>query len=71
MLAELKLFLDRGIMFSSPYTFEERSTRKVAYADKDELQSEIINRCMIHVDEYESDELALPAAQGGIASHQH
>lgn len=41
MRTRLKLFLDWGITFGKPYTVEEKSHRKVAYADKHTLERNI------------------------------
>ena len=38
MRTVLRLFLEWGITFDKPYTIEERAHRRVAYADKDELE---------------------------------
>lgn len=40
----LKLFLEWGIKFEKVYAIEEKSARKVAYADRRELEEEIIKR---------------------------
>lgn len=40
----LRLFLDWGITFGEPYIMEERSHRKVAYADKETLEENIANQ---------------------------
>lgn len=39
---KLKLFLDWGITFEKTYEIEEKSHRKVYYADKEELEQNII-----------------------------
>ncbi|CAM3994017.1 VirD4-like conjugal transfer protein, CD1115 family [Enterocloster bolteae] len=44
MQATLKLFLKWGITFEEPFKLKERAARKVSYADKQELELEIINR---------------------------
>ena len=44
MQATLKLFLKWGITFEEPFELQERAARKVSYADKQELELEIINR---------------------------
>jgi type IV secretory pathway TraG/TraD family ATPase VirD4 len=44
MRSTLKLFRDWGIKFEKSYKIEEKSHRKVAYADKRELEAEIIRR---------------------------
>lgn len=44
MQATLKLFLKWGITFEEPYELQERAARKVSYADKQELEMEIMNR---------------------------
>lgn len=46
MQTKLKLFLKWGITFEKPYEIEEKSARKVAYADKQEIEAEIIRRYM-------------------------
>lgn len=40
----LHLFLDWGISFGEPYSIEEKSHRKVVYADKETLEENIIYR---------------------------
>ena len=69
MQTTLRLFLDWGITFGDPYIIEEKAHRKVAYADKQELEEEIINR---HYGdsgtfEYEDGEAS---AQGGVQQAQ-
>lgn len=44
MQATLNLFLKWGITFEEPYELMERAARKVSYADKQELEREIMNR---------------------------
>lgn len=46
MKTRLKLFLKWGITFEKSYEIEERSARKVEYADKQEIEEEIIRRNM-------------------------
>ena len=46
MQATLKLFLKWGITFEEPFELKERAARKVSYADKQELEMEIINRAL-------------------------
>ena len=46
MKTKLKLFLKWGITFEEPMQFPEKSARKVAYADKQEIEEEIIRRYM-------------------------
>lgn len=46
MKTKLKLFLKWGITFEEPMEFPEKSARKVAYADKQEIEEEIIRRYM-------------------------
>lgn len=47
MQATLKLFLKWGIAFEEPYELQERAARKVSYADKQELEREIVNRQLV------------------------
>jgi type IV secretion system protein VirD4 len=44
MRTRLRLFSDWGITFGEPYSLEEKAQRSVAYADKDELEEEILRR---------------------------
>lgn len=44
MKTKLPLFLDWGIRFGQPYTLPERAQRRVAYADRAELEREILKR---------------------------
>lgn len=44
MRTKLKLFLDWGITFDGEYQVEERSARKVAYADRDALMAAIARK---------------------------
>ena len=46
MKTRLKLFLKWGITFEEPYEMEEKVARKVVYADKQEIEEEIIRRFM-------------------------
>lgn len=45
MKTRLRLFLDWGITFEEPYTMPERAARKVAYANKAELERSIRANC--------------------------
>lgn len=44
MQTRLRLFLDWGITFDNVYEVSEKAERKVAYADKDELERRIMTR---------------------------
>ena len=44
MQTKLRLFLDWGITFDEPYQIEERASRKIAYADRDELIRSILKK---------------------------
>lgn len=44
MKVKLRLFLDWGIKFGTPYEVPEKAQRTVAYADKQELEEAIIQR---------------------------
>lgn len=44
MKTKLKLFLKWGIELEEPYSIDEKSARKVEYANKEELEEEIIRR---------------------------
>lgn len=59
MRTKLPLFLKWGIKFEKPYVVEERAARKVAYADRFELEQEIMNRRCAY-DEDDSAEMSEP-----------
>ena len=63
----LKLFLHWGITFGKQYEISEKSARKVAYADRRELEQEIIRRHVACVDMDEEPADQAPPAQGGMA----
>lgn len=71
MRTKLKLFLKWGITFEEPYEIEEKSARRVAYADKQEIEEEIIRRYMCCVDEeQESAEQGTASRSGGMLQSQ-
>ena len=61
MKTKLKLFLKWGITFEESYEIEEKSARKVAYADKQEIEEEIIRRNMCLIEE----EMDIPDEMSG------
>ena len=63
MKTKLKLFLKWGITFEEPYEIEEKSARKVAYADKKEIEEEIIRRYMCCMEEEPE-----PVPQGKVST---
>ena len=65
MRTKLKLFLKWGITFEEPYEIEEKSARKVAYADKQEIEEEIIRRYMCCMEEPEETPVEM-ARTGGM-----
>lgn len=71
MKTKLKLFLKWGITFEEPYEIEERAARKVAYADKQEIEEEIIRRYMCCVeDETDNTEQSTVSRNGGMQQTQ-
>ena len=57
MKTTLKLFLDWGITFDKTYETEEKSNRKVYYADKEEIEENIIRHTMaVDIDQEEIEE---------------
>jgi type IV secretion system protein VirD4 len=66
MQTRLRLFLDWGITFGKPYTIEEKSHRQVAYANKQELEENIIRQHYGSVIEDEADQ-PNSWTQGGMA----
>ena len=66
MTTVLRLFLEWGISFGEPYIMEEKSHRKVAYADKETLEENI----MLGAEEYEESEVDEDKRSGGITNTQ-
>lgn len=66
MRTVLRLFLDWGISFGDPYVIKEKSNRKVAYADKETLEENII----LGMEEAEELEFEGERRNGGIANTQ-
>lgn len=60
MQTKLPLFLKWGIQFGEPYEVEEQAARPVAYADRFELEQEILRRRDDFDDEEDYDEPPLP-----------
>jgi len=60
MQTKLPLFLKWGIQFGEPYEVEEQAARPVAYADRFELEQEILRRRDDFDDEEDTDEPPLP-----------
>lgn len=67
MKTKLKLFLKWGITFEEPLEMPEKSARKVAYADKQEIEEEIVRRymCYMGTSEY-ADEKVMSGKAGGM-----
>jgi len=70
MKTTLKLFLEWGIRFESVYEIEEKSARKVAYADRNELEEEIIKRNFVFEEEDKEQEAITTSSRGGISLAQ-
>lgn len=66
MRTRLKLFRDWGITLGAPYEMEERAARKVSYADRIEIEEEIIRRNAAYRSAEEPPE-AEARETGGIA----
>nr|WP_312578855.1 type IV secretory system conjugative DNA transfer family protein [Sedimentibacter sp.] len=64
MKTRLRLFLDWGITFEKPYETEEKSHRKVYYANKEELEENIMMQTMA-LEIEEADETAEESKRGG------
>ena len=66
MKTKLELFLDWGITFDKAYETEEKSHRKVYYADKEEIEENIIRQTMaLEMDEEDAEENAEERKRGG------
>ncbi len=66
MQTKLRLFLDWGITFEKPYEMEEKSHRKVCYADKQTLEENVISQYMTDVIDEEGAYESTVNRQGGI-----
>ncbi|MFZ7133208.1 MAG: VirD4-like conjugal transfer protein, CD1115 family [Eubacteriales bacterium] len=64
--SKLRLFLDWGITFDKSYMMEEKSHRKVCYADKQTLEENIISQYHIDVVDEEETTESTVKKQGGI-----
>lgn len=64
MKTRLRLFLNWGITFEKPYETEEKSHRKVYYANKEELEENIMRQTMA-LEIEEEDETARESKRGG------
>ena len=51
IIVHLKLFFKWGIKFGDPYTIEDKGNRKVQYANKAEIEEEIIKRYILSDEE--------------------
>lgn len=67
MRTKLPLFLKWGITFDKTYEVEERAARKVFYADRFELEQEILRQNCVYEDDYDESPEPHDAATGGIA----
>lgn len=63
----LRLFLDWGITFGNPCVMEEKAMRPVVYAEKNELEEELLRRYFSagYMDYEDDDDEPPPAKQGG------
>lgn len=66
MRTKLPLFLKWGITFDKTYEVEERAARKVSYADRFELEQEILQQNCAYEDDYDESPEPSDAASGGI-----
>lgn len=68
MKTKLRLFLDWGITFDGVYTVAEKSHRKVAYADKQTLEQNIVRKhsAVMVVDEDAGELLEVPTGTGTL-----
>ena len=66
MQTKLRLFLDWGITFDKPYEMEEKSHRKVRYADKQTLEENVLCQHMTDAIDEEGTTESTANKQGGI-----
>lgn len=64
MRTRLKLFLDWGITFGKPYAVEEKSHRKVAYADKHTLERSIARQKYAEESEASAEDSPIESQDG-------
>ncbi len=70
MRTKLPLFLKWGIRFERPFEVEERAARKVHYADRFELEQEILQRgCAYDEDDFAEMPEPLDDDRSGGALH--
>lgn len=69
MKTVLRLFLDWGISFGNPYIMEEKSHRRVFYADKETLEENIINQGVDFEEDIEEIELGDEKSKSGGMSY--
>lgn len=69
MKTRLKLFLKWGITFEEPYEISEKSARKVSYADKQEIEEEIVRRNMCLMED-EEEEPEISRSMSGVGIQQ-
>lgn len=62
---KLKLFIDWGITFEKPYESEEKSYRMVYYADKEELEKNII-KSFCSIDDEDESVFTVNKKHGGL-----
>lgn len=66
MRTELPLFLKWDITFDKTYEVEEKAARKVSYADRFEMEQEILRQSCAYEDDYDESPEPPDAASGGI-----
>lgn len=67
MRTKLPLFLKWGITFDKSYEVEEKAARRVAYADRFELEQEILQQNCAYEDDYDESPESPDATSGGMA----
>ena len=67
MQTKLRLFLDWGITFVNTYAVAEKSNRKVAYADKQTLEENIVRKHRAIYEDFDGESDA-PAGTGAVQS---
>lgn len=65
MKSQMRLFLDWGIRFGTPYEIPEKTQRPVAYADKQTLEENIIRSQ--YASQIEDDDSSADLMSGGIS----
>ena len=69
MKTRLRLFLEWGITFGKPYTIPERANRQVKYANREDLERNILAKHPLKQEQNDYSASETAGAYGGMAAH--